>query len=614
MVRPPHLLSKTKTDNTPTSWIILDTIKESTQTTPDAIEQTLDVGYAQFLLVNGDGSLEMEDDLLFLDMNRFWQWLNSLASFHSAFHIISNDAVVDLIILSAFERFPAAGWKLANFYSRDRTSIFTWKRESKTIKWLDIGNFYPGDPADWENETRISTVAINPLDPYIPTAAEALILNVAIIRKLLTAWLAFLKHHRLGSFKTTVSSTAFNAWRRRFLGERVHIHANEDALTLERDAYHGGRTECLFVGKPPQGEYYYLDVNNMYGHVLERGEYPISIWGIREEASIYQLQYKLERYAVIAEVDLNTSLNFAPHKILYHTAYPLGNFRAVLTTPELKFALDNDLITAVHRIAHYRAANLFSGYARYFRELREHYQDIDNVGMTKIVKLFINGLYGKFGQKDFRQEIIGKCDPKIYRREQVYDLEDGYYYDQVYLGGNIFRETREGEAYHSAPAIAAHVTAYARMYLFYLMKQVPPGHLYYVDTDSLLVDAVGKAALESMIDPSQMGMLKIEYESDWLDIVAPKHYHMQGRDCMSGVRPSANPLGQNRFEQWEWPKLRGLLQMAMSGEYTINRVVKQFESQIWSGYETPTGWVDPYIFSTGEIIGHAPIYSPPAWE
>jgi len=407
-------------------------------------------------------------------------------------------------------------------------------------------------------------------------------------------WMIFIDDNKCGSFKPTIASTAFGAWRHRFMPCTVYIHSDPLSLELERESYRGGRTECKFVGNPGPGLYHYLDINNMYGYVLQKYDFPAGHWNSSEKCSLWHLAYKLQRYCVTARVTIDIGENVFPMKINKHTAYPLGEFTTTLTTPELKYCINKGWLKEVHAYSWYRKAPLFEEYVTEFRGLREKYQAAGNKGYEKIVKMLINGLYGKFGQRGMDQEKIGDCDPETMMREQVYDTVDDEYYELIYLAGTIFRERHRGEANNSFPAIAAHVTAYARLYLAWFMSKVPAGHLFYVDTDSLIVDQVGYDCLVDYIDPGAIGKLKVECQSPWLSIRAPKDYEMEGRIKMKGIKKTAVKIDEGSYTQWEWQGLHGLMKKTNFGEYAIKRVTKRRGSKIWSGVVTPSGWVDPF--------------------
>ena len=376
--------------------------------------------------------------------------------------------------------------------------------------------------------------------------------------------------------------------------ETVHIHIDEKALRLERESYKGGRTECLWVGERNDGPFYYLDVNNMYGYILATEKFPAGLYNYSDHVSLYRLAYKLERHAVVADVTIEVDEPWFPYKIEGRTCYPVGRFRTTLTTPELKLCIDRGWMVEVHSMAWYREEKLFSDYVITFNKLRRDYERQGNKGFAKICKLLVNGLYGKFGQRSLKIEQIGECDPSIVKRERVYDVETDEVFDQVYLAGFIYRERKEGESFHSFPAIAAHVTAYARLFLYSLANSVSDYHVFYMDTDSLVVDETGFKQLQNKIAPGVLGALKIEQTSPWLKINAPKDYSMQGRFKLKGVSPTAERLSEGVYKQTHWLKLAGLIREGLTEGYITKEIVKHQLRIIHSGVVLPSGWVQPF--------------------
>ena len=595
MERKPHLLKPTVGKYIPKRFIFFDTETDQIPAGPDRIHQILKFGYAGFYLRNSNNKLELQNHISFNRSHAFWTWVDDLVYSKSSTYLIAHNLVFDLTVLGGFSKLPKLGWTLESFYSKGLVSMFRWSKNDIKLIGQDNTNLFPGTLASWGDLFNFPKMKIDFKTTSMDKLETYCIRDVEIMVKGFETWFTFLIDNECGSFKPTVASTAFNTWRHKHLTDEIYIHSDPEVLKLERSAYRGGRTECLFVGSKKRGPFYYLDINNMYGYVLQNYEYPTNLWGHSEDSSISRLEYKLERYAVIAEVILTVSKRFSPITLNGHTAYPVGTYQAVLTTPELLMAIKLGYLDQVIRLSWYRKGKLFESYIRFFRSLREKYQLEDSAGYEKIVKLLINGLYGKFGQKKLDQEKIGSCDPNIFRREQILDLEDNEHYDQVYLGGSIFREKREGEAYNSFPAIAAHVTAYARLYLGWFIDKVPEGHVYYMDTDSLIVDKRGYRALKYYLDPKVLGLLKIELKSNWLEIHAPKDYQMKNRTRIKGIKKSAVKIGPNTWKQEQWTGLAGIISKEMSGPYEVKTITKTRKGIIHSGIVLSTGWIDPFF-------------------
>jgi hypothetical protein len=139
------------------------------------------------------------------------------------------------------------------------------------------------------------------------------------------------------------------------------------------------------------------------------------------------------------------------------------------------------------------------------------------------------------------------------------DLETGKitYYRQ--LGGLRQRRDEEKESRDSFPAIAAHITAHARMHLYYLMRCAGTNNVYYCDTDSLLVDHIGRRNIEFLVNSYGLGGLKIVGEYDDIEIWGAKDYRFGSKEKHKGVRKTAIWQDSHNVTQASWSGLRGLV-------------------------------------------------------
>jgi len=601
-MRKQHKLEPTKSTYIPKRFIFFDTETSQVKIDKDTQHQIFKLGYAVYCQRLENGELEIINELEFYQPQSLLYWINSLCYRKTSTYLVAFNIVFDLTVLKAFQIFPTLEWDLESFYSKNKVSIFRWKKAGSRIIGLDCSNLFPGKLDDLGISLGIPKIGID----FDTVSNKELMTycrhDVEIMRKGFESWFTFLGDNECGSFRPTVASTAFNTWRHKHLNKIVHIHNDKLAIELERESYKGGRTECLFQGRQENDNFYYLDINNMYGFVLQNYEYPARLWNAREDGDPWRLAFKLKKYCCIARVVLETTEKVYPYMHNDHACYPTGLLEMTLTTPELKLAINKGWLREVKAVSWYRKERLFESYIKDFRSLRKQYQDENSEIYEKIVKLLINGLYGKFGQKKITQEKIGDCDPNVFFREQVYDKMRQEYFDQIWLGGTIFSEHTSGEAYHSFPAIASHVTAYARLYLNWFVRQVPEGCIFYMDTDSLIVNERGFQALKFYIDPAKIGMLKVELKSDWLEVNAPKDYSMEGRTRSKGIKPTAVKIGENEYSQWQWPSLAGIIRFNRGDPYTMKRVIKHKTGIIHSGIVQPSGWIDPFHFERPSLF------------
>lgn len=593
-MRTPHSLTHTTATDRPQNVIFFDT--ETTQIKIDETlsKQILKVGYVIRTRTKGNDYLKVCKEYAFYDKSTFWELVSKWVRAKTITYLVAHNLVFDLVVLDGFNELWSKDFELNSFYSKGMTSIFRWSRGNAKLIGLDNTNFYPGKLAKWGEAIGEPKLEI---DFKTATPDELLNYNVQDVRimvKLWRTWLKFLDTNQCGAFKFTVPSTALNTYRHRFMEHNIYIHSNENILALERDSYKGGRTEVFYQGRLNSSEYYYLDINNLYGYILRTYTFPTSLYGSSKRVSKEILKRRLDKYLVIANVTININDNPYAYKVNTKTAYPTGLFQTTLTTPELQLAIQRDWIKEVHSIAWYNHHFIFRDYIDYFYQLRLSYRKQELTGFENIAKLFINSLYGKFGQLGLNQVVIGKTDIQNILKEVVFDLETGKKFYHIYLAGKIYRETKEGESYNSFPAVASHVTAYARMYLFSLIRKVSPSHVFYTDTDSLIVDKTGYKELESLINPNILGLLKVELQSDWLEVNAPKDYQMEGRRKTKGISPKAIEISPGVFEQEQWSRLDGLIQSGDVSEYKMRKVIKHQKREIFSGIVQPNGWVVPF--------------------
>jgi hypothetical protein len=125
-----------------------------------------------------------------------------------------------------------------------------------------------------------------------------------------------------------------------------------------------------------------------------------------------------------------------------------------------------------------------------------------------IAKLFLNSLYGKFGQTRWKDSI------EVWSK----DLKDFVTFDDYY---GLMLVTRESHSKFILPYLASYITDLARLIHFKFMN-IDQNSLYYCDTDSIFTTS---KALDKFISP-EIGKLKFlgEYEGVFL---APKAYALR---------------------------------------------------------------------------------------
>jgi hypothetical protein len=433
--------------------------------------------------------------------------------------------------------------------------------------------------------------------------------DTEILAEMMLRYFAFIEEHEMGNFAPTLAGQAFNAYRHGYMDDEIFIHDNEAVCSLERDAYHGGRTECFYIGTV-EGSLHYLDVNSLYPSVMDSGLYPKRLidhgeggMPLEDLASLLE-----EGHGLIVDCLVDTPEPcFAKVDPAQRLIFPVGSFWTALTTPELRYALEQGYIRQVGRWAIYEMGPIYQGYVRAFYQMRLDFRSEGNEVYAYITKGLLNSLYGKTGQKGVVYESIGES------KEQddglwVHIDEHGVRHQRRVRLGQVQELVQEQETRDSFPAIAAHVTGEARMKMWGYFKRAGLDHVYYTDTDSLIVDAEGYERLRSEVDPSILGMLKEEEQATSAIFRGPKDYTFgEHTEHIKGVSKRAVKLQHNLYEQDTFLSWDRIAARGEDGYIEVRRTRKVLERVYRKGVVERTGRVSPIRFVNNFSHGHQPL-------
>lgn len=473
--------------------------------------------------------------------------------------------------------------------------------------------------------------------------------DVEILLEFWKQWTTFLSTNKLGNIKYTISSQSMEAYKKRFCKSYIVLDNDMDNIAFERKAYFGGRTEIFYKGvvKTPV---YYFDVNSMYPHVMKEYRYPVEHKFVKINPSIEQVQYYIESgWMVIAECYMDTQNRAYPCKMENTLLFPVGKFVTYLATPEVVEALNNNDIVKFGKVSLYSGSVIFSDYIDFFYNFRLELKAAGNK-QEKMVKLFLNSLYGKFGQmfdKWVKTTIkeIKDFDPDFNLDEWIMDeykipkiLIDGV--DMTpkirYVGGELQMAGEKEESEISFPAIAAHVTSYSRMIIWEAIKYCKLHNIkyYYCDTDSIftseplpadIVDPnkLGKFKLEKMYDNgvefinlknycplNEQGLKVAENENKEIVIINDEAFTneskvLKGKEWkMKGVSAGAVMIDENTFIQQEWgglPKQEYYKKFGRQpGEFWVIYKEKKNHGKIKKGNLSWNGDIHPFELNEWE--------------
>lgn len=525
------------------------------------------------------------------EMENFWIDVNFFCEERSNVWVYAHNAGYDSLISKAIPELCKLGYKVDNYYEQGLMFILTLKLSEndkiiKTINVLSSTNYYQFSLKKLGDMFGLEKLEYNFQNGLTDEAIEYCQRDVEITRTAIFHFMDFIIENDLGMFSKTIAGQSFRAFRHKFMNKEIFIHKNQEAVKLERQSYFGGRTECFKIGNFNEQIYSY-DINSMYPFVMQKNLYPVKLLSYRKRISLDCLQELLDRgYLVCAHVKISTNKAFYPMKFKDNLIFPIGTFDTYLCTPEIKLAIENSHLIQVFECSIYQAGEIFTDYVKFFYDKRLEAKTNNNKIHDTIYKLFLNSLYGKFGQKGEFWERIGDAPIGMIHTSKYKNLETGESGSIRIFGGSMFKKIDgEREAFNSFCAISSHVTSYSRVLLNSLILTAGSKNVMYTDTDSLFVSNEGKMLLENsgVLDETKLGFLKFVKEDKKIQIFAPKDYQFSGEIKQKGIKKNAEQIEPDIYQQEQWLRFNSAINQKNFNIYHTKKVIKKLKREYVKG-------------------------------
>jgi len=245
-----------------------------------------------------------------------------------------------------------------------------------------------------------------------------------------------------------------------------------------------------------------------------------------------------------------------PYRTNSKLIFPYGSFTGWYSHVELRKAIElGYVIKKVHKSVYFKeTCRPFERYIEELYALRMQYKKDDNP-MELVVKLLMNSLYGKFGQKFTNKD---NWMPFNHTKEELDKLD---FFERFGDFIRIKKDYTEPAAF-CIPIWALYTTAYARLKLHsYIIRSNP----VYVDTDSLITK-------KEFYSSDEIGRLKLVTDVNNGLIVKPKFYTISGSKSMSRIKGLGVRMSRDLF-----------LDFITNPEITYNKFMK-FKESIRRGF------------------------------
>lgn len=589
-----HILKANKASGRPDRMVFFDCETETVSDTPKGKEQKLILYTAlyyrwrpdrqkdQIVRTHGRTDIDLVSFILNYSMRNV------------CLYVFSANIWFDLRVSNMFKLLLSAGFSVKWYYVGSTLFLMKMKNDRRSLMFVNIQNIFPipvkkigqlvGLP---KLNVDFEKVSFDQLLTYCTRDTE-------IIFKAMLFWFDFIAKHDLGCFGSTLSSQAFNAYRHRFMTAPIAIHNNEKVSALERRGYFGGRTECFFIGKVKGKRIHILDINSMYPYVMKTNKFPYRLKYYSDSVQPDNLYGLLRHYCCVVTCCLKTNMPVYAKKHEGKTIFPTGQFITTLNTGGFLHAYEHGHVVSVLCASLYSAGPIFAKWVKEIYALREHYMKQGNKVMVFMIKRLLVGLYGKFGQK--ADEVVSETNVSEidFWTEYYIDHNDMQWYTVTHFGDMVkVARQKVRESFNSFPAISAHVTEYARLYLWKMLRIAGLANVFYTDTDSLYVNDTGFANLKPYIHKTRLGALKHEGVAKHFHIFGLKDYQLDEKIVIKGIPEKAEKLSANTYKCDMFPGMKRDLQGGMSENYMIETRTKNLKREYNKGKVLASGVVVP---------------------
>lgn len=587
-----HYVRRNEQTRIPRRHIVIDTESRNVKTRGGR-EQTWRLGVAHFVKAD-KGRQVHEARREYLTAENMWRAVSDFCDKRARTILWAHNIGHDVRIADAFTILPALGWTLTAHNMAPRGTWLIWRRDGANLTFTDTGSIWPTTLAEIGKMFGMGKKPLPADDAPMAAWMARCHSDVDITLKAVSTYLEWLETNDMGNWQLTGAGQSYAAFRHKFLTHPMLVHADTDALAMERRAMWTGRCEAYWHGTILKQVVHEWDLTAAYATAAQELDLPIQLIGPLAGAGLRRGIDGQDGYAALAACTVETPVPVVPTSFEGRILWPVGRFETVLWDIEIREAIASGATVTAHHGYLYRTGPALRAWATWILDqLADRNGDIP-AWQLKVFRHHSVALPGRFAMKYATWEEFGQMDsPAAERRTMVDDVE-GRIYETMTVGNQLWRQDGEREWDQSQPAITGYITAAVRVRLWRLMNMLPPEATLYVDTDSLLVTDRWHDAVAALAGTREGRGLRLKRSWDGFSIYGPRQVVTGERVRMAGVPNSARRVARHEFEGEVWESLDFAMR---SGR--VDRV--KVSGRVWkpTGVDrrrvgTRVGWTRPF--------------------
>lgn len=310
---------------------------------------------------------------------------------------------------------------------------------------------------------------------------------------------------------------------------------------------HSGRCEAWRWGKYAGDVWFEYDWQNSYPRIARDTLLPTRLVGSVTSPSAASMDVLVRKYAVLADCEVTTNVPCAPAQENGRTLWPVGDFRSTLWDPEIRLLWENGATVRVHRAWLYKREPALKEWAEWILSSLHTKSETVEPWKKLILKHWSRALIGRFGMRYKSWEKFGTAaDSRVYMSELV-NSDSGTRAELLQVGCDVFISGEQKEIDDGCPQITGYIMSEARAKLWRVSQQIGPENVFYMDTDSLIVNGAGHNNIQRLSGTNLFDGLRSKGKYRAIQVFGPRSLILDRKPVVSGM-----PRGSVEVEPKVW--------------------------------------------------------------
>lgn len=480
----------------------------------------------------------------------------------------AHNLAYDLRISRAFVALPALGWSLRAIVLDGMACWARFQRGKASLVCTDLSSWVPVPLA------RISSDVNIPRYP-LPTDASDLagLLkrcrgDVAVLACAVLEILDWIEREDLGNWQITGSAQAWSCFRHRFLKDKLLVHNDARVRDTERRAIWAGRTETWRHGVYNGGGFAEFDLETAYARIARDCSLPLQYVGVVPRVSQRHFEEWRQSRCLLSECTVTTDTPVVPTQHDGRIVWPVGTFRTVLWDTEAGAAIQRGAKVRFYRTAVYTRAPVLREWATWIlASLAPDNLELSQL-QRRVLKVWSRSLIGRFSLRYRSWSPMGESTESDLYLSKLTGKREAKAAAIMQVGRDLLELGALEDHENALPQITGYITAECRVRMLDLIDTAGEQNVYYMDTDSLIVNGAGARRLRLRIARDGAYGLREKAAISRLELSGPRNLTVDEQPRIAGVPRRAERLSQDHYFGSVW---QGLSEALATG--TPDRVV-----------------------------------------